>query len=187
MHDLTSLLTCLASVFILRSFIVSIMYSSVLFHLIKQEVSTGVGRGDQGFSNSKISSHHNAPEQRLDISKLFIQAEKKSTRCFVIMSTTASERDIWKLTHPYPLPCPGESLKAQATLRLLYLCGQLSSGCSSHSSLGWKWKLLSIFENLPKLLGPHLGFSQEVSKCDPPLVFTGAESMGFCSSAGLRE
>lgn len=92
-----------------------------------------------------------------------------------------------KLTHPYPLPCPGESLKAQATLRLLCLCGQLSLGCSSHSSLGWKWKLLSIFENLPKLLGPHLGFSQEVSKCDPPLVFTGAESMGFCSSAGLRE
>lgn len=73
------------------------MYSSVLFHLIKQEVSTGVGRGDQAFSNSKISSHHNAPEQKLDINKLFIQAEgKKSTRCFVIMSSTASERGIRK-------------------------------------------------------------------------------------------
>lgn len=54
------------------------MYSSVLFHLIKQEVSTGVGKGDQAFSNSKISSHHNAPEQKLDINKLFIQAEEKN-------------------------------------------------------------------------------------------------------------
>ena len=30
-----------------------------------------------------------------------------------------------KLTHPYPLPCPGESLKAQANLCLLCLCGAL--------------------------------------------------------------
>ena len=54
MHDLTSLLTCLALVFILRSFIVSIMYSSVLFHLIKQEVSTGVEGETKAFQTIKL-------------------------------------------------------------------------------------------------------------------------------------
>lgn len=91
-----------------------------------------------------------------------------------------------KLTHPDPLPC--QSLEAQAVQYLLCLPSwavliRLLPSKFSRRNAGTSLHIC----NPPKLLGPHIGFSQEISKCVPPLVFTGEDSMGSFGSAGLSQ
>lgn len=87
-----------------------------------------------------------------------------------------------KLTHPYPSPA---SLWGP---RLPCVCSAVmgSSHQAVFTSLRWKEPIL-ILVNLQKLLGPHLGFSQEIFKS---VAFPNVHWRGFygCfSSAGLRE
>lgn len=92
----------------------------------------------------------------------------------------------WETHTSSPLTTPVSAGKA--ALCLLCLHEQPSAGCCClHSSIGKKQEPISIFANPPKLLGPHIGFSQEISKCVPLPVFTGEDPLDFFSSACLSK